>query len=58
MARKKIRKRTKEVLGNVDDFNVGSFGKGTGMKDSSIFSDPEIKKAVDMDDKRRKGFDL
>lgn len=58
MARKKIRKRTKEVLGNVDDFNVGSFGKGSSMKDSSIFSDPEIGKAVDIDNKRRKEFGL
>lgn len=58
MARKKIMKRTKDVLGKVDDFNVGSFGKGTSMKDSSIFSDPEIGKAVDIDNKRRKEFGL
>jgi hypothetical protein len=58
MARKKVKKRTKEVLGKVDDFNVGSFGKGSSMKDSSIFSDPEIGKAVDIDNKRRKEFGL
>ena len=47
MARKKVRKRTKEVLGKVDDFNVGSFGKGTSMKNASIFTAPGIQKAVD-----------
>lgn len=51
---KKIRKKTKEVLGEVDNFNVGSFGKGTSMKNASIFTAPGLQKAVDMDNKRRK----
>lgn len=53
-SKNKIRKRKDEVLGEVDQFNVGSFGMGTSMKNASIFTAPGLQKAVDIDNKRRK----